>query len=143
MKLRERGNTLAWFAVVLLVLAPGLLGISYYIPRALYVRNHLQAATDAACQAAVDSLVVPIFIETGAARINPGLIYHQAAIAFNQSLRDSGRVRFTPSLNINLLSPTMAECRSSANVASPFPWLPPLEVTAYTMSEMRVQMRIP
>jgi hypothetical protein len=143
MKLRERGNALAWFAIVLLVLAPGLLGISYYIPRALYVRNHIQAATDAACQAAVDSLVVPIFIETGAARINPYLVYQQAAIAFNQSLQNSGRVRFSPSLNINLVSPTMAECRSSASVASPFPWLPPLEVTAYTMSEMRVQMRIP
>jgi Flp pilus assembly protein TadG len=143
MKLRERGNTLAWFAIVLLVLTPGLLGISYYIPRALYVRNHLQAATDAACQAAVDSLVVPVFLETGQSRINPAKMYQQAAIAFNGSLSDSGRVRFTPSLRINLRSPTLAECHASATLASLFPWLPPLEISARTQSEMRVRLNLP
>jgi Flp pilus assembly protein TadG len=143
MTLRERGNALAWFAIVLLMLAPGLLGISYYVPRALYVRNHLQAATDAACQAAVDSLIVPVFLEKGEARIDPGRVYGQAAVAFNQSLQNSGRVHFSPGLSVNLVSPRMAECSSSALVASPFPWLPPLTVTAYTVSEMRVRIIVP
>jgi len=140
---RLRGNALAWFAVVLLFLAPGLLAISYYIPRALYVRNHLQAATDAGCQAAVDSLLVPLFTETGQQRVNPAVMYQQAALAFNASLADSSQVRFSPSLSLRVLSPTVVECTSSASVASPFPWLPPLRVTGYTISEMRVRMNLP
>lgn len=143
MNRRLRGNALAWFAVVLLFLAPGLLAVSYYIPRALYVRNHIQAATDAGCQAAVDSLVVPVFSETGQQRINPAVMYQQAAVAFNGSLANASQVRFSPSLNLRVLSPTVVECTSSASVASPFPWLPPLRVTAYTISEMRVRMNLP
>lgn len=143
MNKRERGNALAWFAVVLLFLVPGLLAISFYVPRALYVRNHIQAATDAGCQAAVDSLIVPIFTESGQQHINPGVMYQQAAIAFNASLADSGQVRFSPSLNLRVLSPTIVECTSSASVASPFSWLPPLRVTAYAISEMRVRMNLP
>lgn len=139
----ERGDSFAWFAIVLMFLAPALLGISYYIPRALYVRNHLQAATDAGCQAAVDSLIVPMFTETGRQSIDPAVLYQQAAVAFNASLADSGRVQFTPSLALQILSPTLVECTASASVASPFPWLPPLRVTTYTVSEMRVRMNLP
>lgn len=134
---------MAWFAVVLLFLAPGLLAVSYYIPRALYARNHLQAATDAGCQAAVDSLIVPVFTETGQQFINPGVMYQQAAVAFNGSLANASQARFSPSMSLRVVSPTVVECASSASVASPFPWLPPLRVTAYTVSEMRVRMNLP
>ena len=90
----ERGDAMAWMAIVMVFLMLPLMGITMDITRAMYVRGHLQAASDAGCQAAADAMMVPLFMETGEQRIDAGLIYGRAAQVFNATLKDSGKVRF-------------------------------------------------
>ncbi len=70
---RERGNIMAYFAAFLAFVVVPLAALTIDIVRAFYVYTHLQAATDAACEAAAQALDVSTFIRTGTRQIDLGL----------------------------------------------------------------------
>jgi len=132
--------SLAWFAVVLLILGLPLASLSIDITRLMYVRGHLQTATDAACQAAADALDVPAFRDQGVRRINAGLARGQANRVFNATLSDAGKIRFSASLSVGLSGPTVANCSASASLEPLIPISPNLAAQVNTVSEMRVTL---
>jgi hypothetical protein len=137
-KTSERGDAMAWMAIIMVFLMVPLMGITIDITRAMYVRGHLQAASDAACQAAADAMMVPLFMETGEQRIDEGLMYGRAAQVFNATLKDSGKVRFMPALSLRLLTPTSVECTATASVDRLLPSVvPEISLRVSTVSEMR------
>lgn len=137
----QRGDTFAWVAVVVLFLALPLSSLSIDVVRGMYVRTHLQTATDAACQAAADALDVPAFRSTGIKQIKPILARKQAAAVFSATLADAGNVQFSPSLSVGFLSPTVAYCTASASVEPLLPLTPDMKAVVETTSEMRVVLQ--
>ena len=136
----ERGEAMAWMAIVMVFLMVPLMGITIDITRAMYVRGHLQAASDAGCQAAADAMMVPLFMETGEQKIDAGLMVGRAGQVFNATLRDSGQVRFAPTLALRLLTPTSVECTATASVARLLPSVvPEINIRVSTVSEMRAR----
>jgi len=138
----ERGNAMAWMAIVMVFLMVPLMGITMDVTRAMYVRTHLQAANDAGCQAAADSMRVPLFLDTGVQEINASLMYGRAGQIFNVTLQDSNKVRFIPALSLRLLTPTSVECTATASVDRLIPSVvPEINLRVMTVSEMRARTK--
>jgi len=134
----RRADMLAYTAVIVIFLALPLSSLTIDLVRGMYVRTHLQAASDAACQSAANALDVPTFRSTGVRQIKPSLARSQAAVVFSATLRDAAGVRFAPSLAIGFLSSTVVYCRATASVDRIIPLTPPLRPAVETTSEMRV-----
>jgi hypothetical protein len=116
-----------------------LASLSIDIVRMMYVRGHLQTATDAACQSAADALDVPLFIDSGEKKINTSLARSQAAREFSATLQDAGQVRFDiQGLSIDFPGPTFAHCVATVSVEHLVPLTPTMRVVVETTSEMRV-----
>jgi hypothetical protein len=131
---------MAWMAIVMVFLMVPLMGITMDVTRAMYVRTHLQAASDAGCQAAADSMKVPLFQDTGVQEINSVLMYGRASQVFNATLLDANKVRFAPSLSLHLLTPTSVECTATASVERLIPSVvPEINLRVQTVSEMRAR----
>lgn len=137
--LDTRGDAYAWAAALLLFVGLPLSSLSIDVVRMMYVRGHLHTAADAACQAAVDALDVPHFLETGRARIQPGLARVQAREVFLATLTDRATVRYTQGLRIAFPAPRFARCTATAHVARLIPLTPPMRVRVQTTSEMRMR----
>lgn len=137
--LSRRGDAFAWFAVLMVLVGIPLASLSIDIVRMMYVRGHLQTATDAACQSAADALDAPLFVSTGEKRINTALARSQAAREFSATLQDAGQVRFDiHGLSINFPGPTFAHCVATVSVQHLVPLTPTMRVVVETTSEMRV-----
>jgi hypothetical protein len=137
--LSRRGEVFAWAAALMMLVGIPLASLSIDVVRMMYVRGHLQTATDAACQSAADALDVPAFIDSGEKRINTALARSQAAREFSSTLQDAGQVRFDiQGLSINFPSPTSAHCVASVSVDHLVPLTPTMQITVETTSEMRV-----
>lgn len=129
---------MAWMAIIMVFLMIPMMGLTVDLTRAMYVRTHLQAANDAGCQAAADSIRVPLFQNTGKQEINASLMYSRAAGVFNATLRDANQVSFSPTLALQLQTPTSVECTASATVERLIPSVVPhINITLKTVSEMR------
>ena len=63
--LSRKGDVFAWAAALMLLVGLPLTSLSIDVVRMMYVRGHLQTATDAACQSAADALDVQTFIGSG------------------------------------------------------------------------------
>jgi hypothetical protein len=135
----RRGDVYAWVATLVVFVAIPLASLSIDVVRLMYVRTHLQAANDAACQAAADALDAPHFIATGQKRINHALARSQANRVFSATLGDAARVGFNYSLALAYPAPTFAHCTASANVEHMIPITPPMRVVVKTTSEMRAE----
>ncbi len=134
----RRGDVWAFIAVAIVFIGLPLASLTVDVVRGMYVRTHLQVATDAACQAAADALDTAAFQSTGVRRINPSRGRSQAASVFNATLGDAARVGFTPSLAIGFPSATRANCQATASVDRLIPLTPPMMAVVTTTSEMRV-----
>jgi hypothetical protein len=138
----ERGYAMAWNAIFLAFVVVPLCVLCVDVVRALYVRTHLQTATDAACEAAANALDLPTFRATGVGRIDMNQGVGWAAQQFNQTVVDQGIVEYSPSLgSVTLLSPTVVSCSSVAHVHNLIPVAPDLVPKAYSVSELRVGRR--
>ncbi len=138
----ERGQTMAYFVIVMAFVVIPLAVLTVDIVRALYLQSQLQAAADAACEAAAQALDTPTFIRTGAQQINLGLGASYASQAFSGSVANRGIVGYSPSLTgLSLLSPTVVQCRASAGLRLLIPSSPTLNVRVVAVSEMRVNRR--
>ena len=134
----KRGDMFAYFGVIMVFLMVPLSSLAIDIVRGMYVRGHLHTATDAACQAAADALDAPLFIQSGERRIRPSLARSQAGRVFSATLMDADQIKFSPSLAVQIASPTKAHCTATASVARLIPGTPDMNVRTYTESEMRV-----
>jgi hypothetical protein len=134
----RRADVWAFIAVALVFIGMPLASLTVDVVRGMYVRTHLQVASDAACQAAADALDVPVFRETGVRQINASLARYQASSVFYGTLPDASKVGFTPSLSIGFLSSTIVRCRATASVVHLIPLTPPMNAVVETTSEMRV-----
>jgi len=137
--LSRRADAFAWFGALMLLVGIPLASLSIDITRMMYVRGHLQTASDAACQAAADALDVPHFIATGDARINAGLGRSQAGQVFAATLIDSAMIGYAYGLGIDFPGPRFAHCTSTATVDHIIPMTPAMNVVVETTSEMRVR----
>jgi hypothetical protein len=140
---KEKGEIYAWFAIFMAALAPFLLVMTIDLPRLGYVRVHLQAASDAGCQAAADTLNVPLFQFTGQYEIDAGRMSGQANSVFYSTLRDAGQINFSASLSVHRLDVQTVECVASASVIPLLPVTPNLNTHVYTVSQMRVTKQQP
>jgi len=136
----QRGDIYAWFAALLLIVAIPLSSLSIDIERMMYVRTHMQTATDAACQAAADALNVPVYISTGTKEIDPTRARTQADREFRATLADAKKVDYAIA-GLTLVYPSRvdAHCTASATVLHIIPMTPPMKIVVQTTSEMRVQ----
>jgi hypothetical protein len=139
----RKADMMAWTALLVIFLALPLASLTVDIVRGLYVRTHLQTASDAACQAAADALDVATFRNTGQRRINTGLGRAQAGTVFAATLQDAGRVGYTPALAVGFPSATVAFCRATASIRRFLPLTPSMTAIVETTSEMRTQVQGP
>ena len=139
----ERGQVMPYMAVFLALVVVPLAVLSVDVVRALYVRTHLQTATDAACEAAAQAIDAAAFRSGGAERINLGLGTGYAQREFAATVAEKGIVGYSPALTgIWLQSPTVVACRAVASVQLLIPAAPvALNVSATSVSEMRVRRR--
>lgn len=135
----RRGDVWSFLAVALLFIGMPLASLTVDVTRAMYVRTHLQAASDAACQAAADALDAAAFRSSGIRQIDPGRGRAQAALVFYASLADAGKVGYSPSLSVGFLGPTTSYCQATASVNSLIPLTPPMTAAVETTSDMRVE----
>lgn len=133
------GDAYAWVAALMLLVGIPLASLSIDIVRMMYVRGHLHTATDAACQAAVDALDVPRFLDTGEAVINSGQGRAQARDVFRATLTDAMAIQYTESLAVDFPGPRLAHCAATARVAHIVPMTPDMIVVVETTSEMRAR----
>jgi hypothetical protein len=137
----ERGAAAVYWAACMTMIIP-LIALAIDMPRALYVRSHLQAATDAACEAAAMAVDVPVFRETGVAKIKYDEARVWAAREFTSTVADSGIWGYGPSLNsVVLETPLIAACVASASVDPLVPVSPAMNITVRSTSETRVGKR--
>jgi hypothetical protein len=134
----RRADVWAFLAVALLFVALPLASLTVDVVRDMYVRTHLQVATDAACQAAANSVDAAVFQATGVQHINASLARYQAASVFYGTLADASTFGFTPALAVGFTSPTTAVCQATASVAHLIPLTPPMTAMVETTSQMRV-----
>jgi len=140
MLLRDRrGSMYAWIAALMLFVGIPLSSLSIDVARLMYVRTHLQTATDAACQAAADALDVPTFRESGTRQINPTLARSQASMVFSATLQDASAVQFSPGLAVSIAGAATAYCTGTATVAHFVPMTPSMNAIVRTVSEMSVR----
>ena len=137
----RRGDVWAFTSIAILFIVLPLASLSVDVVRGMYVRTHLQAAADAACQAAANALDVPSFRSTGKQQINQGLGRSQAAGVFSSSLADASKVEFSPSLAVGFTGPTTAHCTATATLVHLIPLTPPMTAVVQTTSQMRVVQR--
>ena len=134
----RRADVWAFISVAMLFIGMPLASLTVDVVRGMYVRTHLQVATDAACEAAANALDVPTFRETGEQRIQPSLARSQGAGVFYGTLSDSGKVGFSPSLSMGFPSSTTVRCMATASVSRILPLTPPMTAVVETTSQLRV-----
>jgi hypothetical protein len=140
--LGKAAYAMAWWAVFLGVVGVPLAALTIDGTRALYVRTHLQTATDAACEAAAQALDVPFFMATGRARIQLSTARGWAGREFSSSVIDQGIVLYSPALtSMTLLTPTIVRCTASAALDPLVQGFPRLEAQVASVSEVRVGRR--
>ena len=135
---REYGYSMAFWCIVMATVVVPLMSLVIDVNRAMYVHIHLQAAADAACQAAAQALDGPNFNASGpGGRIQAGHARSQANREFASAVVDKGLVQYGPNLGI-AFSPTHANCTATADVSHFVPITPPMNVKVMATSELRV-----
>lgn len=137
----EKGVAAVYWAAAMLFIIP-LMSLAIDLPRALYVRSHLQAATDAACEAAAMAIDVPAFRETGVAKIKYDEARVWAAREFTTTVSDQAIWGYNPALtSLVLETPLIASCTASASVDPLIPLSPAMNITVRSTSETRIGRR--
>lgn len=132
---------MALFAIMTLFVFLPLLAIAMNIPKAIYVKVQLQAAADAACEAAAQAVDFPAFQETGIAKIDLGTGTSWAYREFLKTVMNADIIEYSPALNsIYLVSPLVVECNAAAAVKTYLPEFlgTTIRVSATSVSETRL-----
>lgn len=135
---RERGYSMAWWAVIFATVLVPLLALSIDITRLLYVRVRVQSAVDAACEAAASTADIPAWREAGIRRIDPGEAAANANYAFYRTAAEAGVVRYAPTLSRLEIVGDTARCRAKASVQS---FILPIPLRAWAEAEAQMRYR--
>ncbi len=139
--LGRRAYAMPFYAIVLSTVALPLLILSVDVTRYFYMRTHLQAAADAACEAAAQALDLPYFRSTGEGRINLSQASGMASREFGSSTIEQGITKYAPRLTgLSFVSPRAVRCRAAADMIPTF-YLGTITASVETVSDMRVSRR--
>ncbi|NIM93327.1 MAG: hypothetical protein GTO18_06410 [Anaerolineales bacterium] len=140
--LDEAGYSMAWWAAFLAFVLVPLMSLAVDITRLLHVRTDLQAAIDAACEAAALAPDLGAFRETGVQSINEGLAGAYAAYAFRASVVEADLVQYDPALTmLSTIGPSEVACGAQAVVRSLIPFGLRLNVAVAARAKMRFIQR--
>ena len=135
----EYGGVMPLYAYMIIFLVMPLMAMTFDVTRYFYVRTHLQAASDAACEAAAQALDVPYFLETGIGRIDLGMGYGWGQREFNVTVDERALGTYSPAItDMHLVGPRKVSCTAIAEVPAVIPITPVMEPEVYTVSELRV-----
>lgn len=137
----RKGYVMAYVTILIGTLAIPMMTISVEIVRAMYVENQLQAAVDAACEAAVQSVDIPYFMEWGILQIQMGPAVSYAHREFDATVISHNINNYNPLLSgVSLLpnSLTMVQCSGSATMGWFIPGVPDLTLHADSVSQARM-----
>ena len=115
----ERGQALAWTAVLFAFILVPLMVLTLDGTRLFYVRSHLQTATDAACEdAAWSGADITAYQQTGVAQLRTD--WYPLAVAqttFANVTSDAGITEYSPVVHIMMdASSLSAQCTAWATV---------------------------
>ena len=137
----RKGYVMAYVTVLIATVAIPMLILSVEIVRAMYVEVQLQAAVDAACEAAIQAVDVPFFIDNGVLQIDLDAASADAQREFNATVINHDITHYNPSLSgISLLTSTLVQCSSSATMQWFLPGIPALTLNAYAITQARVTL---
>jgi hypothetical protein len=137
----RKGYVMAYVTILIGTISIPMLILSVEIVRAMYVEVQLQAAVDAACEAAIQAVDVSFFIHNGVLQIDLGAASTYAQREFNATVINHNIINYNPSLSgISLLTPTLVQCSSSATIQWLLPGIPALTLHANSLSQARVSL---
>lgn len=137
----RKGYAMAYVVLLIGVVGVPMLILSVEIARAMYVEGLIQAAVDAACEASVNAVDVPFFLEYGELRLIQGDADTLAQNEFASNVSNSNIVNYNPSLaGLIFLSPTLVECHASASLEWLLPGIPGLTVNVDSLSQVKAQV---
>ena len=136
----RRGYVMAYWSVLIPLVAMPLMLLAVELTRMLYVEVHLQAAVDAACEAAVQAVNTAYFIQTGELRIIQSAATTNALREFNGTVIRHGIQMYDPALtSLTFPSYTSASCIATAQIEWYFPGLPASELQAEAFSAVQAR----
>lgn len=137
----RKGYVMAYVTILIASVAIPMLILSVEIVRAMYVEVHLQAAVDAACEAAIQAVDVPFFIHNGVLQIDLGAASSYAQREFDATVINHNISSYNPSLSgISLLTSTLVQCSSLATMEWLLPGIPAMTLHANALSQARVTL---
>ncbi len=137
----NRGYVMAYMVILLLTVGLPMLILSVEIVRAMFVEVQLQAAVDAACDAAVQAVDVPGFINTGVLQIQEGVAASYAAREFSSTVINHNLNHYSPALTgLSFLTVTRVQCSGSASMIWFIPGIPSMTLSAVSVAEAKVSM---
>ena len=137
----RKGYAMAYVALFIGLVGLPLMLLSVEIVRAMYVEGLVQAAVDAACEAAVQAVDVEYFIANGVLRINPGDATGLAQNEFASNVTNYNIANYNPSLSgLNFLSPTLVQCNASAVMEWLLSGIPGLVLNVDSLSQVKAQV---
>lgn len=135
------GYAMAYVVLFISLVGLPLMLLSVEIVRAMYVEGLVQAAADSACEAAVQAVDLPYFLEYGVLQILPGDASALAQSEFASTVADYGIMNYNPSLSgLVFLSPTLVQCNASAAMEWLLPGIPDLTLNVSALSQVKAQV---
>lgn len=137
----RRGYVMAYMVMLLTLVAIPMLILSVEITRTMYVQIQLQAAVDAACDAAVQAVDVPFFIHNGVLQIEQGVAASYAAREFYATVARHSIENYSPALTgLSFPNATQVQCSGTASMGWFLPGIPSLTMSAASVAQARVSM---
>lgn len=137
----RRGYVMAYMVMLLTLVALPMLILSVEITRAMYVEVQLQAAVDAACDAAIQAVDVPFFIHNGVLQLDQGAAASYAAREFNATVMRHNINNYSPALSsLSFTSADSVQCSGTATMGWFLPGIPSLTLSAASVAQARVSM---
>jgi Flp pilus assembly protein TadG len=131
---------MVWSALVIATVLLPLSGLAIDVPRYFVLRSRIQAATDAAAEAAARQVDVRHYRETGETRLDPALYPGEASLAFEAavaSLRERGYTATLDGVTVDEAADTVAVA-GSGTIRLFYNLAPPVTVHAAATSWYRM-----
>ena len=137
----RRGYVMPYMVMLLTLVAIPMLILSVEITRAMFVEVQLQAAVDAACDAAIQAVDVPFFIHNGVLQIDQGAAASYAVREFTATVIRHNINNYNPALSgLSFPSADTVQCSGSATMGWFLPGVPSLTMSAASVAQARVSM---
>jgi Flp pilus assembly protein TadG len=137
----RKGYVMAYMVMLLITVGLPMLVLSVEITRAMYVEVQLQSAVDAACDAAIQAVDLPTFINTGVLQVSQGEAASYAAREFSATVARHNINNYNPALTgLSFPTATVVQCSGSASMNWFIPGIPALSLSASSMAQAKVSL---